>query len=99
MQGEGGVTAHFADSVRGDAGLTVRADVLICADGIHSVARRQFYPDEGPPKWNGVLMWRGATEWPTWKDGRTMAIGGGMARSSCSTRSPRPTILLQTAGS
>ena len=47
-------------------------------DGIHSVARRQFYPDEGPPKWNGVLMWRGATEWPTWKDGRTMAIGGGM---------------------
>jgi len=47
MQGEGGVTAHFADSVRGDAGLTVRADVLICADGIHSVARRQFYPDEG----------------------------------------------------
>ena len=78
MQGEGGVTAHFADSVRGDAGRTVRGDVLICADGIHSVARRQFYPDEGPPKWNGVLMWRGATEWPTWKDGRTMAIGGGM---------------------
>jgi 2-polyprenyl-6-methoxyphenol hydroxylase-like FAD-dependent oxidoreductase len=78
LQDEGGVTVHFTDSVKGDAGLTVRGDVLICADGIHSVARRQFYPDEGAPKWNGVLIWRGATEWPMWQDGRTMAIGGGM---------------------
>jgi 2-polyprenyl-6-methoxyphenol hydroxylase-like FAD-dependent oxidoreductase len=23
-------------------------------------------------------MWRGATDWPAWRDGRTMAIGGGM---------------------
>ena len=20
--------------------------------------------NEGPPRWNGVMMWRGATEWP-----------------------------------
>ena len=78
IQDEGGVTAHFTDAVRGDAGTTVRGDVLICADGIHSAARRLFYPNEGSPSWNGVLMWRGAAEWTPWRDGRTMAIGGGM---------------------
>ncbi|MEH3147332.1 MAG: flavin-dependent oxidoreductase [Methylobacterium frigidaeris] len=78
MQDEGGVTAHFTNAVKGDAGLTLRGDVLVCADGIHSTARRRFYPDEGPPCWNGVLMWRGAAPWPAWGDGRTMAIGGGM---------------------
>ena len=78
IQDEGGVTAHFTDAVRGAAGTTVRGDVLICADGIHSAARRLFYPDDGAPSWNGVLMWRGATEWTPWRDGRTMAIGGGM---------------------
>ena len=78
MQDEGGVTAHFTDTRRGDAGLTCRGDVLVCADGIHSVARRRFYPDEGPPRWNGMMMWRGATEFAPWQDGRTMAIGGGM---------------------
>ena len=78
VQDEVGVTAHFTDAVYGGAGRTVRGDVLVCADGIHSVGRRRFYPHEGPPKWNGVIMWRGATEWPVWLDGETMAIGGGM---------------------
>ena len=78
MQDEGGVTAQFVNSVDGGNSHTVRGDVLICADGIHSVGRRTFYPDEGPPSWNGVIMWRGATDWPIWEDGETMAIGGGM---------------------
>lgn len=78
LQDEGGVTAHFTDALRGDAGRTIRADVLIACDGIHSVVRKKFFPDEGPPRWDGVLMWRGATEWAPWGDGRTMAIGGGM---------------------
>lgn len=78
MQDEGGVTAHFINSVDGGASRTIRGEVLICADGIHSVGRRIFYPEEGPPSWNGVVMWRGAAEWPVWEDGETMAIGGGM---------------------
>ncbi|WP_118133459.1 flavin-dependent oxidoreductase [Oceanicella sp. SM1341] len=78
IQNEGGVTAHFTDTVEGAGGLTARGDVLICADGIHSVGRRSFYPDEGAPSWTGVVMWRGAADWPVWLDGRTMAIGGGM---------------------
>lgn len=78
LQDEGGVTAHFTDALRGDAGRTVRGDVLVACDGIHSVVRKKFFPDEGPPRWDGVLMWRGATDWAPWGDGRTMAIGGGM---------------------
>jgi 2-polyprenyl-6-methoxyphenol hydroxylase-like FAD-dependent oxidoreductase len=78
VQDEGGVTVHFTDSAEGGAGETVRGSVLVCADGIHSVGRRAFYPDEGPPSWNGVVMWRGAEDWPQWLDGRTMAIAGGM---------------------
>jgi len=78
FQDEGGVTAHFTDSTFGGAGETVRAEVLIAADGIHSVARRQFYPGEGRPSWQGVLLWRGATEWPQFLDGRSMYISGGM---------------------
>jgi 2-polyprenyl-6-methoxyphenol hydroxylase-like FAD-dependent oxidoreductase len=54
-------------------------DVLVGADGIHSTARAAFYPEEGPPIWNGAMLWRGATEWPVHVDGRTMVIAGGMA--------------------
>jgi len=78
VQDEGGVTAHFSDSVMGGAGETCRGEVLICADGIHSVGRKVFYPNEGSPSWQGVVMWRGAAEWPVWEDGESMAIGGGL---------------------
>ncbi|AXC48332.1 flavin-dependent oxidoreductase [Paracoccus suum] len=79
VQDEGGVTAWFADTIDGAAGEGMRGDVLICADGIHSAGRRGFYPSEGPPSWNGVVMWRGATMWAPWRDGVSMAIGGGLA--------------------
>jgi 5-methylphenazine-1-carboxylate 1-monooxygenase len=51
-------------------------DVLIAADGIHSALRAQFYPDEGAPKWNGMMMWRGVTEGAPFMDGRTMVQAG-----------------------
>ena len=79
VQDEGGVSAHFIDTVEGGAAETIRGAALICADGIHSVGRRHFYPDEGPPSWNGVVMWRGATDWPIWLDGLSMAIAGGFS--------------------
>jgi 2-polyprenyl-6-methoxyphenol hydroxylase-like FAD-dependent oxidoreductase len=62
-----------------EAGKALQAsgDLLVGADGIHSTVRAKLYPDEGPPIWNGVMLWRGATRWPKWQDGRTMAIAGG----------------------
>ncbi len=79
VQDEAGVSAHFTDSSDGCSSHTARGEVLVCADGIHSVGRRRFYPDEGPPSWQGVVMWRGAVEWPVWEDGETMAIAGGLS--------------------
>jgi len=78
FQDEGGVTAHFVDSRFGKSSETVRGEVLVGADGIHSVVRRYFYPEQGRPSWQGVLLWRGATEWPKFLTGRSMYIGGGM---------------------
>jgi len=78
IQDEGGVTVHLTDGKDGLSSRTLRGDILVAADGIHSVARKIFYPREGAPSWNGVMMWRGATEFPQFLDGRTMFIGGGM---------------------
>ncbi len=78
VQDEGGVTAHFADSVDGSAGETVRAEVLVGADGIHSAVRDHYVKNQGLPHWNGVLMWRGAADFPAFLSGRSMIIAGGM---------------------
>ncbi len=71
-----GVTAIFR---RADGRETVEAhgDVLIGADGIHSAVRHLLYPHEGEPKWSGRMLWRGATDWPVFLDGRTVIISGG----------------------
>jgi 5-methylphenazine-1-carboxylate 1-monooxygenase len=76
-QDEGGVTAHFVDA-SGIPVETVTGDALIGADGIHSTVRASFNPDEGPPRWNGTMLWRGATDWPAFLTGRSMIIAGGM---------------------
>jgi 2-polyprenyl-6-methoxyphenol hydroxylase-like FAD-dependent oxidoreductase len=52
------------------------ADVMIAADGIHSTVRRRFYPDEGPPKWNGAVLWRAMTESEPYLTGRSMIMAG-----------------------
>jgi 2-polyprenyl-6-methoxyphenol hydroxylase-like FAD-dependent oxidoreductase len=77
-QDDGSVTAHFAGP-DGQALEPVRGDLLIAADGIHSAVRKQMYPDEGPPSWNGIMLWRGACHWPKFLTGRSMVIAGGMA--------------------
>jgi 5-methylphenazine-1-carboxylate 1-monooxygenase len=57
-------------------GSEVEADVLAAADGIHSAVRAQLHPGEGPPKWNGSLLWRGMAEAPALLDGRTLVWAG-----------------------
>ena len=73
-QDAGGVRALFAGGTE-----TATGDVVIAADGIHSTVRSVLFPGEGPPRWNGVQMWRGATEWPEFRGGRSMIVAGGTA--------------------
>jgi 5-methylphenazine-1-carboxylate 1-monooxygenase len=73
------VAARFERRDAGDA-FDIEGDVLIGADGIHSTVRSTFYPDEGAPVWNGMMLWRGAADWPVYVDGRTMVIAGGMGQ-------------------
>ena len=77
-QDESGITAYFFDR-NGRHGATARGDILIGADGIHSVVRETLYPKEGPARWNGSILWRGAIPWPKFLTGRSMVIAGGMA--------------------
>jgi 5-methylphenazine-1-carboxylate 1-monooxygenase len=76
-QDEAGVTAWFFDR-DGAHVKTASGDVLVGADGIHSTVRAALYPQEGPPSWNGIMLWRGACDWPQFLDGRSMIIAGGM---------------------
>jgi 5-methylphenazine-1-carboxylate 1-monooxygenase len=76
-QDDHGVAATFMRRTGSDENVTARGDVLIAADGIHSTVRRLFYPHEGAPAWTGVMMWRGAVEYPPFLTGRSMLIAGG----------------------
>jgi 5-methylphenazine-1-carboxylate 1-monooxygenase len=57
-------------------GGEVEADLIVAADGIHSVTRAQHYPDEGRFLWNGSLLWRGIAEVEPVLDGRSMIWAG-----------------------
>ena len=74
-QDSAGATAHFVDST-GQALDSVRGAAVIGCDGIHSVLRRQLFPDEGPPAWQGINMWRGVTRWSPFLSGATMVQAG-----------------------
>jgi 2-polyprenyl-6-methoxyphenol hydroxylase-like FAD-dependent oxidoreductase len=72
----GGVAAVFCDRATGAELAVARGRALIAADGIHSAARRSLFPGEGPPRWNGAVMWRGLVEAAPILDGHTMVMAG-----------------------
>ena len=57
----------------------VRADVVVACDGVHSRIRKQMHPDEGPPRYSGVTMWRGTTIMPPFLTGASMVRAGWLS--------------------
>ena len=74
-----GVRARFIHRHTGETRDGAEGSLLIGADGIHSAVRSVFYPNEGPPIWNGAIMWRGVTTDRSFLDGRTMIMAGHQA--------------------
>ncbi|WP_298258774.1 FAD-dependent monooxygenase, partial [Bradyrhizobium sp.] len=71
-----GVRAHFIDKATGRPAGSHDGALLIAADGIHSRIREKLYPQEGPPIWNGRILWRGITASDAFLSGRTMIMAG-----------------------
>jgi 2-polyprenyl-6-methoxyphenol hydroxylase-like FAD-dependent oxidoreductase len=73
---DGTVEARFIDRRGGEQVATERGNLLIGADGIHSAVRAALYPGEGPPKWNGAILWRAVTPGIPFLTGRSMFMAG-----------------------
>ena len=67
-----GVSVVFADGPTGTNRTTVRGRAAIACDGINSAIRKQFFPDEGEPRYSGINMWRGVTRWKPMLSGASM---------------------------
>jgi 2-polyprenyl-6-methoxyphenol hydroxylase-like FAD-dependent oxidoreductase len=78
-QDDHGVTLHFAVGSSDAVGKSVRGRAAIACDGINSVIRRQFFPDEGEPRYSGVNMWRGVTRWKPILSGASMTRAGWLS--------------------
>lgn len=80
--GESGSTSAWAEFEDREAGGVVRVegDLLVGCDGVHSAVRGQLFPDEGPPRWNGITMYRGVTASAPFLSGRTMIMAGHFSR-------------------
>jgi 5-methylphenazine-1-carboxylate 1-monooxygenase len=72
------VAATFTTKGMDEIIADVEGDVLIGADGIHSVVRRQFYPDEGIPKFSGIILHRGISMGKPFLSGSSMIMAGSV---------------------
>jgi 2-polyprenyl-6-methoxyphenol hydroxylase-like FAD-dependent oxidoreductase len=78
-QDETGVSVHFAAAPGAARSKTLRARAAIACDGINSVIRKQFFPDEGEPRYSGVNMWRGVTRWKPILSGASLTRAGWLS--------------------
>ena len=77
---DGKVVAHFVNRETGEPAGEATGDALIAADGIHSMVRAHFYPEEGAPRWNGEIFWRATTVGEPFLTGASMSIAGHARR-------------------
>jgi 2-polyprenyl-6-methoxyphenol hydroxylase-like FAD-dependent oxidoreductase len=78
-QDESGVSAHFSDGPGGAKHSTMRGRAAIACDGINSAIRKQFFPNEGEPRYSGVNMWRGVTRWKPILSSASMVRAGWLS--------------------
>jgi 2-polyprenyl-6-methoxyphenol hydroxylase-like FAD-dependent oxidoreductase len=71
-----GSVGVLLSSRRNDRVVPVSADVLVGADGLDSAVRAQLHPAEPPPRWSGVMLWRGTAEGAPFLSGSSLAIAG-----------------------
>lgn len=69
-QDETGVDLVFRSTATGEALPPVRADIAIGCDGVNSVVRKTFYPDD-KVVFTGINTWRGVTKRKPILDGKT----------------------------
>jgi len=69
-----------ATFIHEESTVSIEGDILIGADGIHSVVRKQFYPDEGSPHFSGVILHRGTTKAKPFLTGSSMFMAGHAAQ-------------------
>jgi 2-polyprenyl-6-methoxyphenol hydroxylase-like FAD-dependent oxidoreductase len=69
------VTVEHADGTRSQ----VTGDVVVGADGVHSVLRSQLHPEAGKAHYTGYTMWRGTTVHPPFLSGASMLRAGWLA--------------------
>ncbi len=69
-QNEADVSLYFNN------GTSAQGRAVVGCDGIHSAIRRQLHPNEGPPVYRGINMWRGVTRAKPFLTGTSMAIAG-----------------------
>jgi len=72
---EGDIAIGVCETDTG-AEIELQSDLLICADGIHSVARNQMYPDEGLPRYAGRVLWRATSLVQPYLSGASMIMAG-----------------------
>jgi len=77
-RGGDGVCVRFRDAA-GAPLPDVAGAVVVGCDGIHSAVRRHLWPDEGPPRWSGVNMWRGVVAHAPFLSGATMVRAGWLS--------------------
>jgi 5-methylphenazine-1-carboxylate 1-monooxygenase len=78
-QADHGVTLHFSTGAGASAGNSVRGRAVVACDGINSVIRKQFFPDEGEPRYSGINMWRGVTRWKPILSGASLTRAGWLS--------------------
>lgn len=79
-QSEDRVTAYFIDKETGEKLLESTSDILVGADGINSVVRKQLNPEEGPPVYSENVLYRGASKMKGFLNSTSMVMIGHLGQ-------------------